>query len=175
MTSRTRLLPLAVVLLLPLAGWAEVKIPLECRVKNRPPGRCGWCALETLARHHGVKSLYTLTDDHDCRACPEDLEETLIAYGIAYRIQYPGNESTKILDHAIRKNRGAVVGFRGLTPDSGGHIVTLVDFGPEEVRVIDSNDADRRVRTMTRERFLHWWDGFALVPEFTRKSLPKAR
>src|SRR3989442_15146604 len=103
MPPRPRFPPWAVAPLLPLAGWAEVKIPLECRLKTRPPGRCGWCALETLARHHGVKSLYTLTDDHESRACPEDLEETLAANGIAYRIQYPGKESTKILDYAIRK------------------------------------------------------------------------
>src|SRR3954454_1962084 len=166
MTHPSRSVALAVLLLLPLAGWAEVKIPLECRVKNRPPGRCGWCSLETLARYHGAKLFYGITDDHDCRAAPEDLEETLASNGIAYRIQRPGTESTKILDYAIKKGRGAVIGFRELTPGSGGHIVTLVDFGPDEVRVIDSNDADRRVRTMTRERFLHWWDGFALVPQF---------
>src|ERR1700730_3248458 len=119
MNHPNRFLALAVLLLLPLAGWAEVKISLECRVKNRPPGRWGWCALETLARHHGVKSLYNLTDDHDCRACPEDLEETLTDNGIHYRIQYPGTDSTKLLDYAIKKGRGAVIGFRELAPGTG--------------------------------------------------------
>jgi hypothetical protein len=56
-----------------------------------------------------------------------------------------------------------VVGFRELFPGAGGHIVTLIDLGAEEVRVIDPNDPDHRVRTMNRERFFYWWDGFALV------------
>jgi hypothetical protein len=40
------------------------------------------------------------------------------------------------------------------------------------VKVIDSNDEDCRVRTMSRERFLRWWDGFTIVlqPERTAKK-----
>jgi hypothetical protein len=38
-----------------------------------------------------------------------------------------------------------------------------VDLGKDEVRVIDPNDTDHRVRTMNRDRFFYWWDGFALV------------
>ena len=142
---------------------AEVNISADCRIKNRPPGRCGWCALETLARHQQVTALYGVTEKNARRARPEDLEHVLTEADVDYRIQRRGTFGTRILREAVRQDRGAVVGFRERSPGAGGHIVTLVDFGAEEVRVIDPNDADGRVRTMSRERFMHWWDGFALV------------
>jgi hypothetical protein len=144
-------------------GRAEVNIPLDCRVSNQPPGRCGWCVLETLGRHQRIKSLVGLTAKNARMACPEDLEEALAEKGIPFQIQERGQFSTEILQSALRKNHGVLVGFRELFPGAGGHIVTLVDLGKDEVRVIDPNDSDHRVRTMSRERFFHWWDGFALV------------
>lgn len=72
------------------------------------------------------------------------------------------------MQDAVREGLGAAVGFRELHPSKGGHIVTLIDFGPEEVRLIDPNDADGRIRTMALERFLYWWDGFAVILEEDR-------
>ena len=40
-----------------------------------------------------------------------------------------------------------------------------MDITADVVRVIDPNDRDGRTRTMPLERFLYWWDGFALVLE----------
>ena len=142
---------------------AEVNIPTDCRIKNRPPGRCGWCALETLARHQHIEPLYGLTDYQARRAGPQDLEDALAENGIGYWIQYRGCYDTKILRDAVRRDRGVLVGFRELYPGKGGHIVTVIDLGPDAVRVIDSNDGDGRTRTMSRDGFFHWWDGFALV------------
>ena len=164
LVNRTlRHLALIVLLFTPCTALAEVNIPLQCRIKNRPPGRCGWCALETLARHQRVKALYGITDEHESRSDPETLEGLLQTKHITYRVQPRGNSDTAILRQAIHEGRGVVVGFRELSPGSGGHIVTLVDFTEDQARVIDSNDADRRVRTMPVQRFLFWWDGFALV------------
>ena len=165
MRRPSRRLALALVLLVPCAALAEVKIAPVCRIKNRPPGRCGWCALETLARHHHIKALYDLAESNATRSDPEDLEDVLDKAGVAYRIQHPGSRSTDILRYAIREQLGAAVGFRELYPGAGGHIVTLVDFTDDAAKVIDPNDQDGRVRTMDRERFLYWWDGFALVLE----------
>jgi hypothetical protein len=142
---------------------AEVNIPMDCRVSNRPPGRCGWCALETVGRHQRIKSLFGLTDKNARLASSDDLEQVLTERGIPYQIQERGRIDTAILVSAVKKNHGVVVGFRELFPGAGGHIVTLIDMGPDEVRVIDPNDSDHRVRTLSRERFLYWWDGFALV------------
>jgi hypothetical protein len=164
LVNRTlRHLALIVLLVTPCTALAEVNIPLECRIKNRPPGRCGWCALETVGRHQHVKALYGITDEHDSRSDPETLEALLVAKHLAYRVQGRGNSDAAILRQAIKEGHGVVVGFRELSPGSGGHIVTLVDYTEDQARVIDSNDADRRVRTMPLDRFLFWWDGFALV------------
>src|SRR5262245_1363640 len=152
-------------LLVPSAAWAEVKIAAACRVKNRPPGRCGWCALETLARHHGLTAIYGLTEAHPSLCCPRDLEEPLQKAGIGYRIQYPGSRNAAILRYAIREELGAAVGLRDGYLDAENHIVTLVDLGEDSVKVIDPNDAEGRTRQISLARFLRWWDGCALVLE----------
>jgi hypothetical protein len=144
---------------------AEVPIPLDCRVRNLPGDRCGWCALETLGRYHRIADLYHLADKHTSRAGIADLEEALDKCNVNYRVQDAGLRNKAILRYAVREKLGAIVGFGEHTPGSGRHIVTLVDYGPEEVRVIDSNDADGRIRTLSLKRFLSWWDGFVLVIE----------
>ena len=144
------------------AANAAVDISLECRMANRPPGLCGWCAIETLARHHGIKALYGLVERNSSQCGPADIERAVAAREVKYHIQQRGKTSTQILRYAIRNNLGAVVGFRPVAGGNGGHIVTLVDFGPEEIRYIDSNYPDR-VRMMDLETFLERWDGFALV------------
>jgi ABC-type bacteriocin/lantibiotic exporter with double-glycine peptidase domain len=158
-------LALIVVLLSASATWAEVKIAAKCRIKNRPPGRCGWCALETLARHHQLKELYGLSKDNASRCTAHSLKRALAKTDVVFRIQYPGTMDQEILHYAIREGLGAAVGFREPYPGAGGHIVTLVDFTEDSVKVIDPNDEDGRIRRMSRERFLHWWDGLALVLE----------
>jgi hypothetical protein len=156
---------LSLVLALAIAPvcYAEVPINLSCRVPNRPPGRCGWCALETLARHHHIQVLYGLSDSHSTMSSADSLETFLAGTDVGYRIQYPGDYDEDILQYAIEQNLGAAVGFRELYPGAGGHIVTLIELTDEVAKVIDSNDQDRRTRTMSRDRFLYWWDGFALV------------
>jgi hypothetical protein len=165
MTKPAVFIALLLCLLLPSFALAEVQIPLACRVANLPPGRCGWCALETLARHHSIKALYGVVAKNATNSRPKDLEGAVIENGVKYRSQRRGCLSTEILEDAIRENLGAVVGFRPLSAGGRGHIVTLVDFGDAEVRIIDPNDTDRRVRSMDREMFLERWDGFALVLE----------
>lgn len=142
---------------------AALHIAPECRVKNRPPGRCGWCALETLARHHGLNAIYGFAASHPCTCSPRSLEESLRETGVRYRIQYPGNRGRGILHYAIDEELGAAVGLRGPALGPGGHIVTLVDLTADSVRYIDPNDADGRTRTESLRRFLLHWDGLAVV------------
>jgi hypothetical protein len=158
---------IALTFLVLIAGtaWGEVDIPATCRVKNQPPGRCGWCSLETLGRYHQLKALYQLSEKNAYRCSTSSLESTLGQLGIAYRVQPCGGYSQDILSYAVSEGLGAVIGFRELYPGAGGHIVTLVDFSDSGVRVIDSNDQDGRSRDMSLARFLYWWDGFALVIE----------
>lgn len=165
MLRSSRCLALSLLLLLARGVRAEVPIPLDCRIPNEAPGRCGWCALETLARYLHIEALYGLTQKHASTASPGDLKEVLRARKVAFRAQERGDRDTVILRSAVDKKLGAVVGFREVYPGSGGHIVTLIDFGPEEVRLIDPNDADGHTRVVPLERFLFWWDGFVLVLE----------
>jgi hypothetical protein len=163
-TKRFRGIALTVALFsLPCAARAEVNIAPEHRITNRPPGRCGWCAVETLARHHRIKVLYGIVEDHATTANPEDLVALLDKLKVRYKLQNRGTNETDVLRRACADGLGAVVGFRPLQEGAGGHIVTLVEFTDDIVKVIDPNDQDRRVRTMKTERFLHWWDGFTLV------------
>jgi len=165
MVNYVRCCALILFFLLPDAAWPEVKVPSDCRIKNRPPGRCGWCSLETLARAHHLKALYDLTETHPTTCDADSLEATLTELGVPYRVQPPGKTSQVILKYAVEKGLGAVIGFRELCPGGGGHIVTLIDLTNDSVKVIDPNDRDGRTREMTLERFLYWWDGFALVLE----------
>jgi ABC-type bacteriocin/lantibiotic exporter with double-glycine peptidase domain len=158
-------LTLIIVLLSSGVTGAEVKIAAKYRIKNRPPGRCGWCALETLARHHQLTELYELSKDNASRCTAHSLKTALAKTSVSYRIQYPGTMDQEILHYATREGLGAAVGFREPYPGAGGHIVTLVDFTEDSVKVIDPNDQDGRIRRMSLERFLHWWDGLALVLE----------
>jgi hypothetical protein len=162
-THALRLLALTTLLLLPRGAAAEVPIASEHRIPNRPPGCCGWCSLETLGRHLGIRPLFGITEKRASLSCPEDLTRALDELKVRYRSQSRGNCDTAILRDACRANLGATVGFRPLTRGGGGHIVTLVEFSADVVKVIDPNDPDGRVRTMSRERFLHWWDGFTVV------------
>ena len=161
---------LTFLLLLPGAVRAEVKVPAACRIRNRPPGRCGWCSLETLARHHKIEALYGVTQQNASRCDASNLETTVADADVSYRIQYPGYRSQAILRYAVQHSLGAVVGFRELHPGAGGHIVTLIDLTEDTVQVIDPNDADGRTRRMPLDRFLYWWDGFALVLENTASA-----
>jgi hypothetical protein len=165
MLRRLRHLALFALLLAPSSVPAEVKVSMACRIKNRPPGLCGWCAIETLGRHHKLTTLYGLTDHHSACCQVSDLEDALDQAGVPYRIQYAGDTNLAILKHAIREDLGAVIGFRELRPGAGGHIVTLIDLTDDTAKVIDSNDVDRRTRVMSLDHFLYWWDGFALVLE----------
>ena len=150
-------------LFLPSVALPEVEIPVASRVVNMPPGRCGWCALETLARHLSIKALYGIVEQHPTNSRPKDLESAVAASGAKYRIQSRGSRDIEILRRAIRDNLGAVVGFRPLVSGERGHIVTLVDFGSQEVHILDPNDG--KVRAMELGAFLERWDGFALVLE----------
>ena len=146
-------------LLFPCAIRAEIKISPSCRVKNSPPGRCGWCAIETLARYHHLRVLYGLAEQHASRSCPRSLEKSLQDASVSYRIQYPGSRSCAILVYAVQEDLGAAVGLREPSDDADRHIVTLVDFSDDTVQVIDSNDRNGRTRHMSVQllsRLLGW-------------------
>src|SRR5947209_6444179 len=153
MASPRRLAVLFLLLACP-AAMAEINIAPSCRVKNRPPGRCGWCALETLARHHHIEALYGFTAQHPCTCSATSLEESLAQTGVRYRIQYSGCTRQEILRYADRHGLGAAVGLLDGPSSSAGHMVTLVGFSARAVKIIDPNDANGRTRRLSLEQFL---------------------
>jgi len=160
----------------PGPSWAEINIAPSCRVKNSPPGRCGWCAVETLARFHGLRGLYGLAEKHASTCNPGNLEDVLTEMGVCYRIQYAGKLDLDILRYAVKEKLGAAIGLRQPAPATIGHIVTLIDLTKTTVKLIDSNDTDGRIRELSMVQFLVDWDGFALVlePESSWVQLPNA-
>jgi len=104
-------------------------------------------------------------DKYPANTRPKDLESAVVASGAKYRIQSRGCRDTEILRDSVHDNLGAIVGLRPTYSGGRGHIVTLVDFGSDEVRYLDPNDTDSQVRTMDTKSFLARWDGFTLVLE----------
>lgn len=160
------------VVLAPSVAPAEVPIPRSSRVHDRWGDRSGWCALETLAHYFEITELYHLTDKQTGPATFADLETALDKVNVNYRVQDAGSRNKAILHYGVREHLGVLVGFRALKPGAERRFVILVDYGPDEVRVLDSTDADGHIRTMPLKRFLSWWDGFALViePEEAERS-----
>lgn len=142
---------------------AQITLDPSSWVPNRPPGRCAWCALETLARHHNIPALHNLTRDKDSVSSIRDIEELLQAKKVSYQIQYCGSYTMDLLKTAIQKKRGAVVGFRPLITQTTGHIVLVTNLEEHSVTVLDPNDTMVTPRRMDRVRFTAWWDGFTLV------------
>jgi hypothetical protein len=161
--ASARRLAVLFLLLLACPAAADITIAPSCRVKNRPPGRCGWCALETLARHHHIEAMYGFTDRHPCTCSADSLEESLLRTGVRYRIQYSGCTSQEILKFAMRRGLGAAVGLLDGGAAGEGHMVTLVGFSAHAVKIIDPNDADGRTRRLSLNQFLSCWDGLAVV------------
>ncbi len=165
MKVRIRLLAVILATFVPNFAHADVPIERSDRVHDRWGDRCGWCALETMANYFDITELHQLADKRTGPATLADLESILDGVNVNYRAQDAGCRNKQILSYAVRENLGAIVGFRERTPGGQRHLVILVDYGPDTVRVLDSHDADGRVRTMPLKRFLSWWDGSALVIE----------
>jgi hypothetical protein len=173
-SAHVRSAALLVALAVPALAAGEVHIARKNRIHNLPPGRCGWCAVETLARQQHIRALYGLTHKHPSRwSDPDDVEVVLHKKHVRYHIQYPGERSTKIIRTAVAEGRGVAVGLFDYKPGQGGHIVTLVGWGKRWVRIIDSNDRALRVRAITKKRFLAKWDGLAVVLDGTQRPKKK--
>jgi hypothetical protein len=146
-------------------AWAQADIPMECRVKNRPPGYCVWASLETLGRHQKIDKLYNLTDNrakdpdsvepvfrlmfdgtiiqfekriHKAAGTAFSADKKLTELGVKHKIT-----EIKDLTHiqeAMKKKHGCVVFLHPNPTFPGPHAVTLVNINDERVEIIDSNN-----------------------------------
>lgn len=169
--------------------FAEVKIPEEHRIKNRAPGYCGWCCLETLGNMQKITKLKDLAKnrendpdfEYDTKIKVKFMEEIK---ELTFHIKEPKNTASvqsvkdkldtlgvkyKItsfdLDHveeAVKKN-GCVIFTKTGAFGDGGHAVILTEYTKEIVKFIDPNDCC--VYVATRAWFEVVWQGTAITLE----------
>ncbi len=156
-------------------------IPAANRIKNKPPGYCGWCCLETLGRTLGIPKLanisverekdpdfvYYVQDGPYLRPVVEpkngasrlSVQCKLNELGVKHRITVFDRQH---LADAADKT-GCVVFIRagGFGPEPHAVIATKCD--DKFVRLIDPNTT--KEQTYTRETFDKWWDGTTISVE----------
>jgi hypothetical protein len=86
MEKRT-LLTIIVFFALCVPAWADIKIKPKDHMQNEEPGKCAWCALETLGRTHGWKSLVGLSERRTQPARHDDMITELKAAKVDYEVQ----------------------------------------------------------------------------------------
>ena len=156
-------------LILAASSFAQTDIKTEHRVANVGNGFCGWCAVETLGRHQGIKSLQGLVarkhkalGDNGGGAWNSTLASELCSLGINHYYTHVGAYYRSMMQDAIAKNGGVVVGLRPVPPDKNGHYVVCVGYTDKHAYVIDSNDPKKTTK-MSRAKFDNAWDGSMLV------------
>jgi hypothetical protein len=160
-----------------VAGALEV--PSKAKVANRD-SYCCWACLETLGRTHRIQALYDLVENR--RSDPDDLvlgpwgwevrpknygydrslKNKLDSLGVRYTMQFTGNYSRGLLQHADRDgclvtvNPGA---FAGMT---NGHGIVLTHYDDRRVEFYDPNDPSSMYEA-TRRWFDYYWTGLVIV------------
>jgi hypothetical protein len=156
-------------------------IPTANRIKNKPPGYCGWCCLETLGRTLGIPKLATISTDRE--KDPDFLY--YVQEGQFLRpVLEPKNGSSRLsvkckltdlgVKHRITvfdrqhletaaEQTGCVVFIKagGFGPEP--HAVLATHYDDKFVRLIDPNTT--KEQTYTRETFDKWWDGTTISVE----------
>jgi hypothetical protein len=135
----------------------QVPIPMECRVPNRSGDQCVWCSLECLSKYHKIEAGSHLTDTYKNSTDGKEVRRVLDGLSIKYTMQAEGNKDVKILEDACAKGWGASVGL------SGVHMVNVVHFKGDVVKVIDNADSTLKIRTWTKDQFFKRWDGWTVI------------
>ena len=83
------LLAALTVLVLTVSAFADFHVAKKNHMQNMDPGRCAWCALETLGRTLGWKSLEGCRDRNERGAYREDMIAELDKCKVRYRVHWP--------------------------------------------------------------------------------------
>lgn len=135
----------------------QVPIPMNCRVPNRSGSQCVWCSIECLSKYHKIEVTSHLTDKYKRATGGNEVRRVLDGLGVKYIMQAEGNKDTRILEDACSKGWGAGVGLRGT------HMVNLVHFKDDTVKIIDNSDSSLKIRTWSKDQFMKAWDGWIVV------------
>lgn len=155
----------ACILLLVTAGpcRTEARILVEHRVRNKAPGYCSWCDIETLGRHQGIKAVNGLAkwymDQKEYRgANEEDIYQQLRLLKVEYQV---AKKDLAFIKRKCDEGHGCVVGIVDWPVRGEIHTVIVTDFGTDKVKFVNSNvpTCDWQV---DRAWFEKNWDGWAL-------------
>jgi hypothetical protein len=135
----------------------QVPIPMNCRVPNRSGSQCVWCSIECLSKYHKIETTSHLTDKYKHATGGGEVRRVLDSLGVKYTMQSEGNRDTQMLEDACAKGWGAGVGLNGT------HMVNIVHFKGDVVKVIDNSDPGLGIRTWSKDQFLNRWDGWVIV------------
>lgn len=139
----------------------HVAIDQENRIYNETGVQCGWCALETLGRHHNVESLRNITKTQLGLMSEDHANFLLKRRRVNFRYQHVGNKDVSILrKYVTEMHYGAAVGLERK------HMLVLCHFDEEHgiVKVIDNMGPQAlKIQTWDLEKFLEIWDGCAYV------------
>lgn len=145
----------------------EIQVPIaqNNRIYNKSGDQCGWASLETLARHHEIKSLYDLTKNHKGLINDNNGPNVLKRKKVEFKYQKQTDKNVEILKTYVeQKHYGAAVGL------DGTHMVTLCHFDEKNgiAKFIDNSGPNAlEIQTWDIKKFLERWDGttYVLIPD----------
>ncbi len=163
---------------------ADVEIAKKNRIANKPGGFCVWAALETMGRHHKIKSLeglverkYAVMGHYEYHYDGTQWHKQWVPFGgstedgaydelknnhkIGFWLYPRKTYNTKALKEACEAGRAVWVAFEWKNTNIG-HAVVLVTYNDEFVEFVDSNKVDK-VKKVSRKWFDEHWSGSAII------------
>lgn len=153
------------------------EINKEHRIQNEKYGYCGWCCLETLGRYHKIKELEGLVNYYktnpiwrwngsrwikiiDGTANYAELTAKLELLKVDFEGQLKGD--SKLIEKAIEKKLGCVIGVRNWPEQHTLHFVIVVGLTKDRVKFIDPNKIEKNYDEPVKwlEKY---WDGLVIV------------
>lgn len=132
---------------------ANVDIPQEHWVKNRPGGFCFYSAVETIGRWQNNPQLKGLVDHYaqwpSVGADSKDAHACFRALGVPYHVHE--NQTMSWLKKQVDDGVPVVCGLWWV---HDYHAVVVVDVDEKWVKIIDSNRVDKGYIWINRE----WWE-----------------
>jgi hypothetical protein len=160
-----------------------IDIPKDCRILNRSGSQCWACAIETLARKHGITALYTATREYQNAGGPDTAYQLFSRHGIPsvrsgtrgprYQMQMPGSRDMGLVTQACKHGLGAAVGIPGHM-----FVVCGIDESEDTVWIIDNGGPKAgQVVAKSLKGFKHYFDRWVIVllpgdDSYTPQSLP---
>lgn len=139
---------------------ADVHIDRSNRIPNRTGSQCVYASLETLGRHHGVRSLYSITSRYKSTSGPQQVERILSQLGVRHMSMPMGSQSRSLpaAEEACRDGYGCLVGMRGR------HAVVLVGLDMTSARIMrNSTRPLGDIQSIPRAAFDKVFDGWIVI------------